>query len=116
MFFGTGVSALFVDTASCGMSHMQCHPAKQWPTFPIVSILPGGRFVLSIMGPFLLLATAAIVWIIDSCPLERPASQVESLPLQLQLSLERRFGWLSHLLTRKNRKKCRWLGCRCLII
>eukprot|EP00427_Karlodinium_veneficum_P019264 CAMPEP_0169126804 /NCGR_PEP_ID=MMETSP1015-20121227/35652_1 /TAXON_ID=342587 /ORGANISM="Karlodinium micrum, Strain CCMP2283" /LENGTH=471 /DNA_ID=CAMNT_0009190509 /DNA_START=281 /DNA_END=1696 /DNA_ORIENTATION=- len=116
MFFATGFGALYIDNAACTINHLQCNREKQWPTLLAVSGLPGGRFILFVMGPFVLLSAAATMWIIDSCPLERSPLQMESIFQQFHVSFEHRFTWLVHVLTRKRREKCRWLGCRCLIV
>jgi len=109
-FFATLVGVFTVDALMCRAQSSECSQ-DQWLTLSDAAALPGGHFVLALMMPLLVCATAATVWVIDASPVLRsPITDStggwspwdRALPFRLPCA------------PLKLRGVCRWLGCRFL--
>lgn len=110
VFISTILGAFAVDGLLCSTSPLECGHHGDWPTLSAAAASRGGHFVMSLGTPPLVLATAAMVWVLDASPMvrSRTASDAPWSPW------DQRLPWRMPSAPTKLRASCRWLGCRFL--
>jgi len=111
VFMATIFGAFAADGVLCRTNPMQCSHLGNWPTLSAAAESRGGHFVMAFGTPPLMLATAAMVWILDASPVVRPRMISDAASWS---PWDRRLPWRLPSAPQKFRGSCRWLGCRFL--